>query len=196
VGNVESDRFLRWWPRVRIAVVAAIMTLASGGRAAGQEPPEPVQAIPSLDLDRYAGVWHEVARLPNGFQRRCVGDVTASYELRDGGITVVNTCRAADGSTIRAEGRARLADHDGPASRLKVRFAPGFLSFLPMVWGDYWVLDLTADYTAALVGTPDRRYLWVLSRSPELDAATYDRLVATAARQGFDVARLVRSSQP
>jgi apolipoprotein D and lipocalin family protein len=94
---------------------------------------------------------------------------------------------------IRAEGRARVADKAGPTSRLKVRFAPAFLSWLPMVWGDYWVLDLTDDYGAALVGTPDREYLWVLSRTPALADSTWRRLLATAAGQGFDVARLVRS---
>jgi len=196
VRAVGSGR-LQWWHRSgRIAVVVATLALAGGGTASAQDQPVPVQAIPALDLERYAGLWHEVARLPNRFQKRCVGDVTASYELLDGGIRVVNACRVADGTTIRAEGRARLTDRNGPASRLKVRFAPALLSFLPMVWADYWVLDLTDGYGAALVGTPDRRYLWVLSRRPELDPATYSRLVGTAARQGFDVARLQRSNEP
>ena len=62
-----------------------------------------------------------------------------------------------------------------------------------MVWGDYWILELTADYGAALVGAPSREYLWVLSRTPQLEDATYQQLVATAAAQGFDVARLARS---
>ncbi|MDE3217391.1 MAG: lipocalin family protein, partial [Gemmatimonadota bacterium] len=169
-------------------------------RAGAQDTPqrpEPVHAIPSLDLERYAGRWYEVARFPSWFERKCVGQATADYELRpDGTIRVVNTCRTADSTVNRAEGAARLADRNGPPSRLKVRFAPSFLSFLPMVWADYWVLDLTDDYGAALVGTPDRRYLWVLSRTPALDSATYDRLVATAGRQGFDVARLQRLAQP
>jgi apolipoprotein D and lipocalin family protein len=196
VRAVRSAR-LRWCRRSRgIAAVVATLAVAGGGTAAAQDQPVPVQAIPALDLERYAGLWHEVARLPNRFQKRCVGDVTASYDLLDGAIRVVNTCRVADGTRIRAEGRARLARRDGPASRLKVRFAPALLSFLPMVWADYWVLDLTDNYDAALVGTPDRRYLWVLSRRPELDSATYSRLVGTAARQGFDIARLQRSSEP
>ncbi len=177
-------------------MVVATLALAGGGAAAAQDQPVPVQAIAALDLQRYAGLWHEVARLPNRFQKRCVGGVTASYELLDGAIRVVNACRVADGTSIRAEGRARLADRDGPASRLKVRFAPALLSFIPAVWADYWVLDLTDDYGAALVGTPDRRYLWVLSRRPELDGSTYDRLVRTAARQGFEIGRLQPSGEP
>jgi apolipoprotein D and lipocalin family protein len=154
----------------------------------------PVRPVPEVDLARYAGRWYEVARLPNRFQAKCARETTADYELlADGQIRVVNACRRGDGGLMRAEGRARLARRGGPTSELKVRFAPAFLSFLPMVWGDYWILDLTADYGAALVGSPSRAYLWILSRTPELDDASYQRMVAAAAAQGFDVARLVRS---
>lgn len=153
-----------------------------------------VRSVPDVDLERYAGLWYEVARLPNSFQRRCRGETTAEYEpLPNGETRVVNRCRGADGQMIRVEGRARRAEKGGPASRLEVRFAPAFLSFLPMVWGDYWVLDITRDYGAALVGTPDRKYLWLLSRTPELDDGTYGKLVSTAEAQGFDVKRLIRS---
>jgi apolipoprotein D and lipocalin family protein len=76
-----------------------------------------------------------------------------------------------------------------------VRFAPAFLSFLPFVWGNYWILELDPDYRRALVGDPSRKYLWILSRTPAMDAATYDSLVATAGRLGFDVKRLVRTAQ-
>lgn len=156
-----------------------------------------VRTVPAVDLTRYAGRWYEIARLPNRFQKACDRRTTADYELLpDGAIRVVNTCVRADGSSIRAEGRARLADPKGPSSRLKVRFAPAFLSFIPMVWGDYWILDLAADYSVALVGDPGRRYLWILSRTPQLDDATYQRMVNTAAAQGFDVARLIKTPQP
>lgn len=155
---------------------------------------KPVRSVAAVDLDRYAGLWYEVARFPNNFQAKCRGQATATYERLPGGeLRVVNTCRGADRRTIRAEGRARLTDRGGSPSRLKVRFAPAILSWLPMVWGDYWILDLTADYRAALVGTPSRQYLWVLSRTPQLDDTTWQRLVATAVAQGFDVVRLVRS---
>lgn len=155
----------------------------------------PVRSVASIALDRYAGRWHEVARLPNSFQEECAAETTAEYELLSNGqLRVVNRCRLADGTLKRAEGRARLAHRGGPTSQLKVRFAPAFLSFLPAVWGDYWVLDVAADYSSALVGTPDRRYLWILSRTPSLPDTTYRRMVEVAARQGFDVRRLVRSA--
>jgi apolipoprotein D and lipocalin family protein len=149
-----------------------------------------------VDLARYAGRWYEIARLPNRFQDQCAGDVAATYTLRpDGRVTVVNECRRRDGQTARAEGVARRADETGPASRLKVRFAPAFLSFLTFVWGDYWIVDLDRDYRHAVVGDPSRKYLWILSRSPGMDAATYESLVATAGRLGFDTARLAPTPQ-
>lgn len=173
--------------KLALTMVIAVLALQDG-------PPRPVRSLPTVDLGRYAGLWYEVARFPNSFQAKCRGQATATYERLPGDqLRVVNTCREANGRMIRAEGRARLADRRGPTSRLKVRFAPAILSFLPMVWGDYWILDLTADYGAALVGTPSREYLWVLSRTPRLEDTTFQRLIATAAAQGFDVSRLARS---
>ncbi|MDQ3920158.1 MAG: lipocalin family protein, partial [Acidobacteriota bacterium] len=81
----------------------------------------------------------------------------------------------------------------GPNSRLKVRFAPGLLSFLPFVWGDYQIIELAPDYSHALVGEPGRKYLWILSRTPRMDEATYRRLTERAASEGFDVSRLIRT---
>ncbi|MGE5926919.1 MAG: lipocalin family protein [Gemmatimonadota bacterium] len=176
--------------------LGAVAGMARGGAAQADSAPRARRVTPvdSVDLDRYAGRWHEVARFPNSFQEDCTGETVAEYErLSNGQIRVVNSCRQADGTMKRAEGRARLADRDGPSSKLKVRFAPAFLSFLPMVWGNYWILDLTDDYSAALVGDPGRQYLWVLSRTPIMPDTTYRRMVTAAARQGFDVRRLRRS---
>jgi apolipoprotein D and lipocalin family protein len=180
------------------AVAIALVALTSHAQAQADSARlarGPVTAVDSVDLDRYAGRWYEVARFPNSFQADCVRETVAEYErLSNGQIRVVNSCRQADGTTKRAEGRARLADRDGPTSKLKVRFAPAFLSFLPMVWGNYWVLDLTDDYSAALVGDPGRKYLWVLSRTSVMADSVYLRMVNAAERQGFDVRRLQRSA--
>jgi apolipoprotein D and lipocalin family protein len=174
--------------------VLALLSMLSAFAAAGDTGQGPVRPVPAVDLARYAGRWYEIARLPNSFQAKCTGETTADYELLPNGqMRVVNQCRQADGTMKRAEGRARLADRKGPTSKLKVRFAPAFLSFLSAVWGDYWVLDLTDDYSAALVGEPGRRYLWVLSRTPVLADSICRRMLDTAVRQGFDVTRLVRS---
>jgi apolipoprotein D and lipocalin family protein len=156
-----------------------------------QEPP-PIRTVARVDLDRYAGDWFEVARLPNRFQRDCVGDVRASYARRaDGRIDVTNRCRTREGA-IDASGVARIVDEQTSA-KLKVRFAPAVLSFLPMVWGDYWVIGLADDYSWAVVGSPDRNYLWILSRTPVMDAAAFDRATGIARDNGFAVARLLNT---
>jgi apolipoprotein D and lipocalin family protein len=112
------------------------------------------EVVPAVDLKRYAGRWHEIARLPNRFQRDCAGDVTATYTLRpDGKIAVLNECRAADGRTKSARGTARVASKQGPNTKLKVSF------FWPFS-GDYWIIGLDPDYRWALVGGSGRDYLW------------------------------------
>ena len=155
---------------------------------------EQVQTVPRVDLDRYLGEWHEVARFPNRFQKTCASDVVATYsKLDDGRIRVVNRCKMADGKIKDAEGVARVVD-TATNARLKVRFAPAALSFLPFVWGDYWIIGLADDYSWAVVGSPDRDYLWILARRAQLDARRYDTAVAAARAQGFDVDKLVRTS--
>ncbi len=154
----------------------------------------PLDLVESVDLERYQGRWYEIALLPNRFQRRCVSDTRAEYTLlEDGRIRVENRCKQADGSWSEVEGIARLADPDGPGSALEVRFAPRWLSFLPFVWGDYRVLALAEDYSYAMVGSDNRRYLWILARSPELDPALLNDLEARAAAQGFPVEQLEKT---
>lgn len=156
----------------------------------------PLEVVPAVDLARYAGNWYEVARFPNRFQQKCLGEVTATYtQLSDNEVKVVNACRVKNGEITKAEGRARRAEAQGPNSKLKVRFAPSFLSWLPVVWGDYWIIDLAPDYSYAVVGSPDRKYLWVLSRTPQMAETRYEEITRRIARQGFDVSRLVKTSQ-
>ncbi len=156
--------------------------------------PQTARAVPQLDLKLYAGRWHEVARFPNRFQKQCLSNVAADYSVRpDGQITVINSCEVKGGGTERAEGLARKANVDGPASILKVRFAPKWLSFLPMVWGDYWVVALAGDYRYAVVGSPDHDYLWILSRTPSMSATDYAAAVDGARANGFDTSRLVKT---
>jgi apolipoprotein D and lipocalin family protein len=151
---------------------------------------EPVRTVDAVDLDRYLGDWFEIARFPNRFQRACMGDVCATYARRsDGRIGVVNRCRATDGHLIEAQGVARIVDARTSA-KLKVRFAPAVLSFLPLVWGDYWIVGLADDYSWAVVGSPDRAYLWILARTSTLETARLDAARAAARANGFDIDRL------
>jgi apolipoprotein D and lipocalin family protein len=170
-----------------LLAAAAVLAVASSG-AAG-----PVETVSRVDLDRYLGQWHELARFPNRFQRQCDGGVRATYAKRsDGRIDVINECRTSDGHMTDAKGVARVVEGTGGA-RLKVRFAPAFLSFLPMVWGDYWVIGLGVDYDWAVVGSPDRKYLWILSRTPSLDAEQWERAMERVRANGFEESRLVRT---
>lgn len=185
----------RRWPLVIAAAVAIAALSACAGNMA-KNPPLPTQA--NVDLERYAGVWYEQARLPNRFQKSCAGDVQATYTvLPDSKMRVVNQCRSEDGGTKLAEGMGRLAGDgaDADPARLEVRFAPGWLSWLPPVWGDYWIIRLEGDYQYSLVGTPDREYLWVLSRDKAADASKVDALLDHARTRGFPVEQVIRTTQ-
>ncbi|RVU49679.1 lipocalin family protein [Rubrivivax rivuli] len=152
--------------------------------------PAPLATVPSVDLERYMGRWYEIARFPNRFQKDCSGPATADYLLQPGGrVQVTNRCPQADGKTDEAIGEARRVGEAG-SPRLEVRFAPAWLSWLPMVWGNYWVIDLDPAYTLAVVSEPKREFLWVLARQPQVDAATWEALMARLRAQGFDLARL------
>lgn len=155
----------------------------------------PVTAIGDLDLQRYAGTWHEIARLPMYFQRKCTGPVTARYAPQaDGTVAVHNECVTAEGTTIAGDGVARRPE---PFARgkLEVRFAPKWLSWLPLVWADYWVIALDEDYRWAMVGQPGRKYLWILSREPSLNRATFDMLKSRAVAMGYDLNPLILSGK-
>lgn len=158
-------------------------------------PTRPNEPVAAVDLARYAGTWYEQAHLPMFFQRKCVGDTTARYSVNDDGtVAVVNRCRTKDGSFDEARGVARVVD--GRTSTLEVRFAPQWLSWLPMVWGDYWVIALDeSDYRWAMVGAPGRDYLWILSRSPQLDPAVRSRLIEQARAMGYPVEKLIDTPQ-
>ncbi|HRL22515.1 lipocalin family protein [Alcaligenes sp. SDU_A2] len=155
----------------------------------------PLGTQKNVDLARYAGVWYEQARLPNRFQKQCVDNVQARYQLQGQGLLVVNSCRNAAGQTEQAQAQGRLNPDTNDPARLQVRFAPQWLSGLPWVWADYWILRIDGDYDYALVGTPDRDYLWVLSRMPQADEARVQALLDYAAAQRFDVSNMIRTRQ-
>ncbi len=143
--------------------------------------------VDSVDLKKYAGTWYEIGRLPMYFQRNCASDVTANYtEKTDGsGIIVTNKCVQKDDSGITSEGIAKPVDESG--SKLKVTFLPAWIRWLPVGRADYWVLARDADYKTALVGTPDKKYLWLLARSPNVTQETYAKYRQIAQQQGYDL---------
>ncbi len=179
----------------------AILTLSASiftntAAAAAKKNLPPLETVPSVDINRYAGLWYEVARLPNWFQKKCDGDVTAEYTLLDDGdIKVVNRCGKGSGKKAGVEGRAKRAAKDSSGAKLKVRFAPAILSFLPFVWGDYWIIDLADDYSHAVVGDPGRKYLWVLSRKPAMPDDKLDGILKKAEQKGYVLDGLIRTKQ-
>lgn len=178
------------------AAVFGIFLLLIGLPAISQTSDAPVKTIASLDVPRYLGTWYEIAKFPNWFQKKCVGNTRAVYSLRpEGTLKVMNSCKTADGDTSEAEGTARqIGSQDSP--KLEVRFAPAWLSFLPMVWGDYWVIDLDSQYQVAAVSDPRREYLWILSRTPQLDKKAYEALLQRLQAQQFDIRKLELTAQP
>jgi apolipoprotein D and lipocalin family protein len=150
---------------------------------------QPVRTVPHVDLTRYVGKWYEIASLPNRFQRDCYC-TTAEYTLTDKGyITVENRCNKGSiaGKESYIKGKAFLVKNSSNA-KLKVQF------FWPFK-GDYWVIDLADDYGYAVVGHPNRRYLWILSRTPVLDDRIYEKLLLKIAAQGFDTSRIKHTKQ-
>ena len=192
-----AQRAVPWTAPARLAAFSAIAVAAVGlaqASVARAQTRAPVRTVPFVDLNRYTGDWFEIARFPNRFQRQCVGDVRASYTRRlDGRLDVVNRCRTLDGAT-EASGVARIVDEQTFA-KLKVRFAPAWLSFLPAVWGDYWIVGLAPDYSWVVVGDPGRAYLWILARAPHLDDRSLGAARAIARDNGFEVERLVATPQ-
>lgn len=174
-------------------VASAMVCTQTTGAAAAIPHTVPLQTITALDVPRYMGTWFEIAKYPNRFQKKCVADTRAQYELLPAGtVQVTNRCRTANGQMDEALGEARQV---GPATspKLQVRFAPAWLSLLPFVWGNYWVIDLDEAYQLVAVGEPKREFLWILSRTPTVNAMAYDALVAKLERQGFEPARLERT---
>ena len=161
----------------RIAVIPLLASCAFSPHGAAPEPP-PLQTVAQVDLNRYLGLWYEIGRYPNSFQKGCQGS-TALYTARpDGEIDVLNSCRDEQDNSLRqAKGRAWVTDKDSKA-RLKVSF------FWPFR-GDYWIINLGQEYEYAVVGTPDRKYLWILSRTPTMNPEILATILDHAEKQGF-----------
>jgi apolipoprotein D and lipocalin family protein len=175
--------------RLGFIVFITVLLAACGG---GQPGPA-LTTVDAVDLERYAGRWYEVAKIPNRFQDQCARNTTAEYALReDGRIDVVNRCELADGRSDNAEGIARIVDTDSRA-RLEVSFVS--LLGLQLFWGDYWVLELGPDYGYSVVGTPSRRYGWILARTPDLPEETLKGIYARLAEQGYEPTRFEPSPQ-
>jgi apolipoprotein D and lipocalin family protein len=151
--------------------------------------------VPAVDLQRYLGTWFEIARLPMRHEPEDYRDITATYSLQeDGKVRVANRATDGKGEVQESIGEATPVA-DSHNSKLEVSFLPEGLRWIPFTKGDYWILRLDPDYRVALVGSPDRRFLWLLAREPRVDAGTREDYLATARAQGFDLGPLIDTPQ-
>jgi apolipoprotein D and lipocalin family protein len=156
--------------------------------------PAPPDTVARLDLERYEGLWYEIAKYPVFFEIGLTG-VTAEYTLReDGSVAVVNSGfrGSLDGERETIAGTATVPNPSDPG-KLVIRFDQPIAGLFP---ADYWVIDLAADYSWAVVSGPSRQTLWILSRTPSMDEATYDAITTELDRRGFNTQRLVPMEQP
>lgn len=172
-----------------LAVLAATVALVGcANSGTGTVPPKTVDQV---DLQRYQGTWYEQARLPMFFQRNCAQS-EAIYSVQEGGaLGVTNRCRTLDGDVQQVQGQA-VAQVPGETSKLWVRFDNWASNLLPgLTKGEYWVLYLDDDYQTALVGHPNRQYLWLLTRDQELSAQNRTRLLEEARSRGYNTRELI-----
>ena len=173
--------------RVMTFAILFIFVLGCGAYAADQAP---LTVVNSVYLERYLGKWYEIASYPAWFQKGCTG-TTAEYSLLpDGRIRVINRCfkKRLDGPLKESKGKGEVVDTKTNA-KLKVWF------FWPFK-GDYWIIDLASDYSWVVVGTPSRKYLWILSRTPSMNRDLYEEILARLPGKGYDPGKLQITSQP
>ncbi|MCE2744463.1 MAG: lipocalin family protein [Burkholderiales bacterium] len=182
-------------PLLKLSFASFVLFFGATVPALAADTQQPLQTIQALDVPRYMGTWFEIAKYPNRFQKQCVANTSAEYSLQqNGSVKVLNRCRLASGELELAEGQARqIGAANSP--KLEVRFAPAWLSWLPMVWGNYWVIDLDPEYQLVAVSEPKREFLWVLARTQQVDKAKYDALLQRLKAKGFDLNRLELSPQ-
>jgi apolipoprotein D and lipocalin family protein len=181
-------RLRAWLGDVRLRIPGLALLAALVGC---QSANAPLHVVDEVDFERYAGLWYEIASIPQYFQRGCVATTARYTRLDEHRIRVENECRdgSFDGDIRRAEGVAWVADPNGAEAMLKVQF------FWPFR-GDYWIIELDPEYRYAVIGHPSRDYLWILARTPTLDAAVQAALLARIEAQGYDLTRLKPTPQP
>lgn len=178
----------------KIALGGAVL-MGLGAMTLASAQTQPLHVVEKVQLDRYLGVWYEQARKPLSFQKKCDRDVTATYTLNENGnINVDNRCVQKDGSSTQSVGEA-VVQNEPFNSKLKVSFLPEAIRWLPIGRGDYWILKLDEDYQTVLVGEPKRKYMWVLSRDPQLDKKVLNQYLDYAKSVGFNLDDVIYTKQ-
>ena len=183
-------------PSLNLAKITFAMAIgASSILTLAHAQTEPLQAVEKIELNKYLGTWHEVARKPLYFQRKCDSNVTANYSLnKNGNIKVDNSCYTKDGKFKQTIGEAFV--QNAPSnSKLKVSFLPKIIRWLPVGRGDYWVLKIDENYETVLVGEPDKKYMWILSRSQQPQPEVVQEYLNYAESIGYDLSDVIKTKQ-
>ena len=176
----------------KIALGGAVL-VGLGMATMAYAQPKPLNTVEKVELDKYLGVWYEVARKPLSFQKKCARDISARYTLNENGNVVVdNRCYDQEGKFSQSLGEAYV--QNAPFnSKLKVSFLPEAIRWLPVGRGDYWILKLDNDYQTVLVGEPSRKYMWVLSRHTEVKPEVLNEYLDYAKSVGYDLSDLIQT---
>ena len=172
-----------------LGIVASTLLVVVGCTYMEKEPSAPLTTVSHVDLNRYMGEWYEIARYPNSFQKGCVGSKATYTLLDDGKVSVLNECYdgSLSGKLRSAKGKAWVVDKETNA-KLKV-------SFFWFFAGDYWIIDLGRDYEYAVIGHPKRKYLWILSRTQEMDEGVYEGILSLLRDKQYDTSKLIKTIQ-
>ena len=158
-----------------------------------QEIQKEPKVVSHVDLKKYAGLWYEIAKIPNRFQKHCVRGTTAQYKLLENGkIEVINSCIDEDGEKDASEGIVQIVDASTNA-KLEVSFVSIF--GINLFWGDYWIIGLDINYEYAVVGTPSRKYGWILSRTPKLSEEKLKEAFEILKSQGYEPKKFEMTTQ-
>lgn len=181
---------------IRTIIIISLTLLTTFSRTEAQEKEEAskqLEIVDSVDIKKYSGLWYEIARIPNSFQDKCAGTVTAEYELReDGRLNVINKCEKKDGSINKVKGIAKITDKNTNA-KLKVSFVN--LLGINLFWGDYWIIGLDEEYKWAIVGHPERKYGWILCRKSHMTDSTGKKINNILAKKGYNPDRFRQTNQ-
>lgn len=158
----------------------------------GCKTPYELKTAEEFVIEKYLGVWYQIALIPNYFQKDCFSNTQAQYTYLDStSISVLNSCRTKSEQKLSASGIAVAEGVPANFARLKVSFAPKWLNWVPFVWGDYWIIEIDSKYSSVLVGSPNRKYLWILSRDRFIQKEVFQKYMRVGTEQGFDVSSLV-----
>jgi len=175
--------------------VGGVVLIGLGAATLAYAQTKPLQTVDKVQLDRYLGVWYEIARKPMYFENKCSRDITATYTLNENGnVSVTNRCLSKDGQLQQSIGEAFV--QNAPFNtKLKVSFLPEAIRWLSVARGDYWILKIDDDYQTVLIGEPRRKYMWVLSRSAQPDQAVVNEYLEYAKSVGYNLTDLIHTKQ-